>query len=237
MNKKLRKALKESFNAPAPTRKKEFLCNIQEPSISNFEFIRTQAAYIRKRVWGISILIFASALIASEWIERDMLWCISAFMPLLALALITECGRAEVYGMAEFELSTRFSIKSVVLARLEIIGSSTLILLCIVTPFIAINSKSTLLGTGVYITCPYLLTAFLGFWVVRKIHGKESFYFCTGIATMVSFINIIIPQRFSILYDEQNFIWWNVALVILCVGTTSQCYKMIKQTEELAWNL
>lgn len=237
MNKKLKRALKESFGAPAPVKKKEFLRSIQKPSISTFEFVCTQAAYIRKWVWGLSAVIFVTAVIGFEWIDKNLLWCISSFMPLLALAFLSQCGRAEVYGMAEFELSTRFSMKSVVLARLGIIGISTLVLLCVVTLFIATNSKVTVLKTGVYIICPYLLTVFLGFWAVRNIHRKESFYFCTGIAMAVSCANIILPQLFSILYARQNFIWWLAALVILCIGMANQCYKMIKQTEELAWNL
>lgn len=237
MNKKLKRALKKSFEAPIPTRKREFLRNIQQPPIHNFEFVITQAAYIRKWVWGLSILIFFIAFAATWRINKNILWCISALMPLLALAVLTECGRAEFYGMAEFELSTRFSMKSVVLARLGIIGISTLILLCAVIPFIAVNSKITILKTGIYIICPYLLTAFLGFWAVRHIRGKESFYTCVGIAIGVSGANVIFPQMFSILYEEQYFIWWIATLVMLCIGTANQCYEMIKQTEELAWNL
>lgn len=237
MNKELKRALKENFEAPAPVRKKEFLCEIQQPHISNLEFIITQAAYIRKWVWGLSVLFFFITLIGSWWIEQDILWCISAFTPLLALTAITECGRSEAYGMAELELSTRFSIKSVVLARLGIIGIFTLILLCVVTPFISTNSKVDLLRTGVYITVPYLFTSFLGFWLVRKTHEKEGLYVCTGIAVAISLLNIILSQSFSLPYEEQNFIWWVVALAFLCIGTANQCYQMIKQTEELEWNL
>ena len=52
MNKELKNALKESFDIPLPTRKKEFFRNVPKPSISNLEFIVTQAAYIRKWAWG-----------------------------------------------------------------------------------------------------------------------------------------------------------------------------------------
>ncbi len=237
MNKDLKRALKESFEVPEPVKKKAFLRSIPKPSVSGFEFVCTQARYIQKWVWGISFLIFAIAFIGFRWVEKNLLWCISSFMPLLALAVLTECGRAEFYKMAEFELSTRFSMKSVVMARLGIIGISTLILLCVVTPFIAINSKITIFKTGVYIICPYLLTAFLGFCAVRNIHEKESFYVCIGIAVAVSGANVILSQTFTMLYEGKNFIWWIGALVVLFIGTTNQCYKMIKQREELIWNL
>ena len=154
-------------------------------------------------------------------------------MPLLALGIITECGRAEVYKMAELEMSTRFSIKSAVLARLGIIGGVSLILICAVTPIIG----SDILRTGVYILCPYLLTAYLGFLAVRKIHGRESMYVCVGIATAVSVLNIIFSSELSALCIPENFVLWGAALAVLGIGTAVQCYKMIKQTEDLTWSL
>ncbi len=236
MNKELKNALIESFDTPAPTRKKEFLCSIQKPSISIWEFIGTQAAYIRKWVWGLSVLIFTVALIGAEYMERDMLWCISAFMPLLALSVLTESGRSESYGMAEFELSTRFCLKSVVLARLWIIGAANLVLFCLLVPFAHMNNGVSILQTGVYMACPYLLTTFGGLWAVRKVRGKEAAYLCAGIAVGVCTGSLILHQSFPIIYTGQGFIWWIAAMIIFGIGTTNQCYKIVKQTEELAWN-
>lgn len=236
MNKELINALKESFEAPAPTKKKEFFRSIQKPSISILQFIETQTAYIRKWVWGISALIFAFALIGAEYLERDMLWCISAFMPLLALSILTESGRSETYGMAEFELSTRFSLKSVVLARLGILGVANLFLFCLLLPFAYMNNEASILETCVYMACPYLLTVFGGLCAVRKAHGKEATYLCTGIAVAVSIGNIFLYQLFPAIYAGQGFIWWIVSLIFLGIGTTNQCYQIVKQTEELEWN-
>ena len=233
MNKKLKRAIRDSFAAPAPVGKKEFLRGLSGPPIGNFEFIVTQLGYIRKWVWAAAVLIFAFAVIGSEWVGRDIVWCVSAFMPLLALGIITECGRAEAYKMAELEMSTRFSIKSAVLARLGIIGGVSLVLICAVTPIIG----SDIFRTGVYILCPYLLTAYLGFLAVRKIHGRESMYACAGIAAAVSVLNIIFSTELSAFCIPKNFIWWGAALAVLGVGTAVQCYKMIKQTEDLTWSL
>lgn len=237
MNKELKNALKESFDIPLPARKKEFLRSIPKPPISNFEFMRTQALYIRKWVWGLSAIFFSVALIGAAYMEKNMLWCISSFMPLLALTIITESGRSETYGMAEFEISSRFSLKSVVLARLGILGIANLFLICVLVPLIIINSETTILQAGIYLICPYLLTVFLGLWVVRKVHGKETIYLCAGIATGISFGNIMLYRSFSLMFSRHIFIWWVVAFVILGIGVAKQCCQVIKQTEELAWNL
>lgn len=237
MNKKLKNALKDSFEAPKPIKKEEFLQKIQIPPINNFEFICSQAAYIHKWIWLFSVIIFSVALINAGYLGKNILWCISSFMPLLALTIITESGRSEIYGMAEFELSSRFSLKSVVFARLAILGIANLILICLLIPITFINSKTTILQTGIYMICPYLLTVFLGFVVIRKIHGKETIYLCTGIATIISFGNSILYQSFPLIFGEHRFIWWVVAFVILGTNVANQCYQVIKQTEELAWNL
>lgn len=237
MNKELKNALKESFEAPVPTRKKEFLRSIQKPSINIFQFVGTQTAYIRNWVWGLSVLIFTVALIGAECLERDMLWCISAFMPLLALSVLTESGRSECYGMAELELSTRFSLKSVVLARLGILGIANLALFSLLVPFAYINNGAGILQTCVYIACPYLLTTFGGLWIIRRGRGKEATYLCTGIAMGVCIGSLILYQSFPIVYTGQGFIWWIAAMIIFGIGTTTQCFQVIKQTEELAWNL
>lgn len=237
MNKELKNVLKESFEAPVPIRKKAFFRSIQRPSISMPEFVCAQSAYIRKWVWGISVLIFAVAFIGAEWLERDMLWCLSAFMPFLALSVLTESGRSETYGMAEFELSTRFSLKSVVLARLGILGAANLALFLLLVPFAYRNNGAGILQTGVYLACPYLLTTFGGLWAVRKMRGKEAVYLCAGIAAAVSTGNIFLYDSFPIVYMGQRFRWWITALIIFGIGTIIQCCQMVKQMEELTWNL
>ena len=237
MNKELKKALKEEFEAPAPTRKREFLRNMQAPHISYLKFVLLQASYIRKWIWVLSFFIFIIAVIGAGYMDKNMLWCISAFVPLLALSVITESGRSELYDMVEFEMSTRFSLKSVVLARLGILGLANFILIYLLIPFAFRNSQTTLFQTSVYIICPYLLTVFLGLWAVRKIRGKESLYLCAGIAICISIGIIMGSLSLPAFYEEYNFIWWIISLVIFSIGTAKQCYQIIKQTEELTWNL
>lgn len=237
MNKRIKKVLQTCFEAPTPQKKKDFLNRMQTPPASCLEFVCVQIAYIRKWIWGFSALVFGIALIGAEYLEKDMLWCISAFMPLLALSIITESGRSECYGMAEFELTTRFSLKNVVLARLGILGFANLVLICLLVPFAYQNSNTSILQTSIYMLCPYLLTVFLGLWATRKVRGRGAAYLCAGIALAVSFGNITFYHSFWTFYARHNFVWWVAAFVLLAAGTANQCLKTIKQTEELAWNL
>ncbi len=235
--KKLKASLKKEFEAPAPQRKKEFLQKIPRTPLSHFSFICSQIQYIRKWIWAAAVFIYAATFICVEFLNKNMLSGISAFMPILALSVITESGRPEAYKMAEFEMSTRFSLKSIVLARLGILGVMNLILTLLLLPLAYKNGELSFLQTGLCLLYPYLLTVFTGLWAVRKIHGREDIYVCTGIALGVSLGHSLFFQSFPALYRTQNILWSLGTLFILCAAAGIQSYKIIRQTEELSWCL
>ena len=85
-------------------------------------FVLAQAAYIRKWVWVISVILLgALADIAARW-PREALWVAAGMMPFLALTAMQEHLRSSMYNMTELELSTRFSVKSILLARMGLLG-------------------------------------------------------------------------------------------------------------------
>lgn len=120
------KILKSGFEPPVAQKKDLFLAQVETPPISFLQFLTLQLGHIRKWIWIFFISSFLIMLIGTAYLKKSILWDVSAFTPLLALFLITETQRSEFYGTSEFELSTRFSLKSIVLARLGIMGLSTL---------------------------------------------------------------------------------------------------------------
>ena len=72
--------------------------------------------------------------------------------------------------MEELELSSRFSLKAIVMARMGVIGLGNLMLLLILAAFVW--RRSSLLTAGVYLLLPYLLATFLNLMLVRKVSGK-----------------------------------------------------------------
>ncbi len=134
MNSNMKRLLKECFEAPEPKKKREFIASLPSPDVSIMDFLLSQAAYIPKWIWSLSALIFVVALVGAGYLKKDMLWCVSACMPLLALAPVTESGRSQRWNMAELEMSSRFSLKSVLLARLGILGLADLLLFFLLLP-------------------------------------------------------------------------------------------------------
>ena len=125
---RLIKDLREICRAPEPERKEIFFQGLAErgltsgrpTSISHGEFILRQFLYIGKWVW----LSSAVLLLFITWI------CYGnngnypfALTSLLAAWILVETERSYRWKMAELEYTARFSLRSVMLARMFLVGA------------------------------------------------------------------------------------------------------------------
>ena len=253
MDQELKKALQDAFEAPAPKRKEAFLRSVPQPGISNLSFMISQAGYIRKRVWGISGVLFGVAYLGACVLGQDVMWVISALLPFAAVSVVSEHHRSYVFQMSELEMAARFSLKSVALARIGILGISHLLLLLFLIPaeFVASGTvemvgmvlrtllmlflipacawfhTSSLFQTGLYLLVPYLLSADAGLWAVRKTQGQEAIYACVGIAVCVSGLNLLVQRLFPVLFGIEYTLGW----VLLLAGAAVCAVK------EWKWNV
>ncbi len=135
----LERELRIVLQAPNPSRRDAFLAEAPRFYMGHGSFVLAQAAYIRKWVWVISVILLgALADIAARW-PREALWVAAGMMPFLALTAMQEHLRSSMYNMTELELSTRFSVKSILLARMGLLGSFHLILLLLLLPFLVLQ--------------------------------------------------------------------------------------------------
>ena len=238
MRQELKEHLKSIYEAPPPLHKNEFLQKWNHPQMNFLEFLFSQMTYIRKWIWGISAAVFTVAMFGAITASKNLVWLISALTPLLAVTIITECVRSGNYEMAELEMVTRFSLRSVVFARLGILGMENLIVLfsllvfCVKSAGIR-NGGLELIWTGVCIIMPYLLTDFIGLQIVRRFNGQESVYFCAGAAFCISAFTFLFRDIFVQIYREWNPLWWVSIVLLLCVGVAGQYGNIISRTEEL----
>ncbi len=231
----LKEELKKAFEAPAPRRKAVFLQTVKPAGLHFFDFVLIQAGYIRIWIWGISFLVFAISLFCSLALSLDMLWAISASMPLLALMMIAETGRSAHYKMAELETASRFSLKSVILARLCVLGLGNLVLLCLLLPIALRNSYVSPLQAGFYIITPFLLTAFLCLHILRRRREPEALYLCIGTSAGISSFIFPLRQMLPALYEECSLISWILAAAFLGIGVIKQYQNLINE-EAPVWN-
>lgn len=232
-----KKELQKAFEAPESPRKRDFLRRLEQPRMGVLLFLLTQVGYIPKWNWCLSGAVFLVALVGAVVLSVDMLWVISALTPMLALSLVTESGRSECYGMAELELATRFSLRSVTLARLCILGVENLLLLVGLVFFGVCNAVHVPLHAGVYILTPFLLTTFTGLHLVRRVQGQEAVYFCVGAAIFISVCVLFTREAVPGIYQPDHLAWWLIGAVILGIGTVKQFCITIHTKEELRWSL
>lgn len=229
-----KEGLREAFAAPAPPGKETFLRRLDRPGSSIGEMVLSQAAYIGRRLWLISVLVYAAAVAGAAVMELDTVWAVSALTPLLALTLVSECRRSERYGMEELEMTARFSLRTVVLARLGLLGAENLAVLCLLVPLGARGSRMGMVQAGVYIVVPFLLTTFLALWAEQRLRGQEGAYVSAGIAVCVSLGAFFVHGGVPALYREDCTGWWVAGVLLLCAGILRQYGRMLKRTEELS---
>ena len=239
MNNQLKRNIQKAFAAPKPNQREKvrFLRSLPRPQIGMFRFIFVQASYIGKVSWFLSGLILLLALFGAYNINQDTLWVVSAFVPTLGLLAVTESNRSMMYGMSELEKSTRFSLKSVVLARMSILGLINFAVIAVLAPLCRIGNDFSLLQTGMYLLVPYLLTVNFSLWIARRTNDKEIIYGCMCVAIIVSGINTGLHLVTDLIYQEIYISWWLVLSILLLIEMVYEIHCTIKRTEEYTWNL
>lgn len=226
----------EVFSAPGPERKAEFLVYLEKEnsrrsspaktSLKIGSFLLSQVPYIRKRVYLISLVVLAASVLAADYAGTASIWYIAAMMPFIALCMVSESARSEIYGMAELEMASRFSIKSILLARFGTIGLVHMILLCILIPIVRYSTLLSFVQVGIYLLVPYLAASVLEFVAIRRFRGKEAISVCMGISVMVSLSNYMLESLFKILFGAKHFIIW-IVLAVYLTGKVIQEYRNI----------
>lgn len=236
MKKKLKLELQLLYEAPKSRGKEVFLREIGEPEISYATFLRRQVLYIGKWNWVLEMLLFMLAILVREQMAAESVWVLASFTPFLAVAAVAEGSRSIRHHMQEMELATRFSLKAVVMSRLVIMGGSNLILLFICILTVGKGEAAELLYSGGMILTPYLLSACLNLFAVRRVHGGECMYVCMGISVLVSGISIIMGAQQNFLSEQLSGTGVAAVLVLFSILAAREWRKFMKQAEEYVWN-
>lgn len=236
MDKKMKQALKTVFHAPVPTRKTAFLKQYRRLELGRLDFLLTQAGYIRWWIWAVSVLMYGSILWLSSGQEREKVWVAAALTPLLALLTVVENGKSRFYDMEELELSCRIPLRTVILARMMILGLFHLLLLGLLVPAIAAWRAVGFFQAGLYLLTPYLLTTALGMELTRRCRGREGLLACGGATALVSALGLLAGTGPFKLYLPEYLPWWCGALAIAALATIVELALKIRKAEELQWN-
>ena len=232
ISKKEKELLRQMFVTPEPKRKRAFLRKMPRQEAGLSSLLLSQVAYIRKWVWVVSFLLFGAAVVPAEYLKLESIWALSAVMPFGALLLMLEFARSATYGMTELEMASRFSLRTVLLARMSLLGIAQLLG---IVPAAAVLGVQ-LLKNGAYVLVPYLLTAVLGLMAVRRLPGREGMFVCGSISVCVCALCPVSRLYLPGVYGAELFGWWIVATVVLAAVLMKEYGKTMNHLEEFAWN-
>jgi len=234
----IKAALKEVYEAPEPENRKAFFRNVRISRAGSTRFMLSQQIlYMRKFVWILSVALIGVLVWLSRYVSVEIMWPITACMPFVAMIAVTENMRSNAYKMAELEMAARFSLKTVVFARMTILGGFHLLLLLVLVFFTGRNTELSFLKAGVYLLVPYLMTTVVSMHAARRLRGNEVNYVCMGIATIVAALDAVMQGMVPFALTDECFGYWVLLLVVLIVCTVIEYCKNIFRMEEALWSL
>ena len=239
-NRKLISQIREICHSPQPENKREFFQYLKEQEMMNprprvmshGEFLACQLFYIGKWIW----MLAGSLLLFIIWIcFRHPGNYPFALTPLLAAGILFETCRSSRWKMAEFEHAARFSLRSVILARLFLLGTVNTVGLLIVTLIVRPFFSCSLFRVFLYMMVPYLTASWLGS-VYEKMHRMDQGLGRTMICVLSSAFFAVAPALFSQLYEERMTVFWAAAFILTACSMAGNLREWIRNTEEPVWN-
>ena len=229
MERRLREELEGYFEAPKPERKRVFVRQFGMQKMNLLNVVAGQARYISKGVWIFSVCFFGMACAVAQIAEPRYVSMILAIIPFLVMCSVTETTRSYRYGMEELELSVRFSLKSVVLARMVVLGLGNLAVLA---------GAMLLLRSHMHISiacvmAPYFLTAGGSLYIVRNLRGTEGVLPCLLLASLVCVLELYLPWQLGGIFSPEYAWAWGCACMVGIIITVREGYQTIRMTEGL----
>jgi len=238
MSNNLKGKLKSVFEAPAPAKKNIFLSQIDYPKASRLDFIKSQAGYIRKHVWVLSLLLFIGTLIGIYYYEvsASVVWVVSSVFPFISLVSMSEILRSTTYNMDELEMSCKHNFLEISLIRLGILGIANFAVLISILILLIGKTDFGFFRLGIYLITPYLLNCYCSIFVINRLKSREIIYVCGVVTASVSILNALSAIQINDIYTDKYCSFWIAAFIILALLSCKEIVELIRKMEELKWN-
>ena len=232
----------EIFRSPEPQRKNEFLRSLGERGLayrrpvvmSHGEFLLRQLFYMDKRIWVLSaVILLLIACICCGAPEKSPF----ALTPLLAAGILLETRRSFRWKMAELEHTARFSLNSVVFARMFLAGAvdtaGLLAVILAVRPMLPYSLAQVFL----YMMVPFLAASLAGSVYERK-RRPDNDWGSIVICLLSSVFFAAAPYLYSSLSEKRLTIVWAAAFILIAcsLGAGIRRWSNEMKTEEPVWN-
>lgn len=236
MNRRTKRMLREYYAAPKSQQKWEFIAKWKRPEIYIGKMILLQLRYLSK--WNVicSLLLFGIMTVAAGYVRPSVLGALYAMVPFLVVLSVTESMRSFRFGMTELEGTALFSLKSIIMMRMLLLGFGNLLCLFL---FAFIREENVGMEF-IHLLVPYFMTASGGLSIFRRHSGMTGNYICLGWSAGISALQYYIYYIYQNIYLAEYNTIWLLACVLLAAALGREMKKtfsvITKQKEDLAWD-
>lgn len=233
MKKEHRELLKRYYTAPKPQEAQAFIRGLCAPRRRTGAMLLVQLHYIPKSAWLLSLFLFALMLCVGSVLQVSYAGSVYALVPFLGTVTIGVSMRSCRCHMAELECTTLFSLGSVIMMRMLLLGLGNLLMLAVLAVFL---KPAFFLAEFVYILAPYLLSALASLAVYRRCPQREAGYMSLAASVAVAALELFVTKSGAFLFEEGYVGVWVFVCAALAALLASQIQKSARWMEDLVWN-
>lgn len=239
-NKELKNLIRNSYDVKPSSNKRIFIKQYQKRELHMFDIVKQQvgsAVGISNMLFGLFVLFcFWQMILQMNAYGVYELIRLSGTIPVITITGILSFNRSERYGMDELEMSSRFSLRTVTMARLIVIGVIDAIIITCIIMLSGRLMKLELIQALLIITIPYLVTVWGCLVITRKMHSRNDIGVCVVYEACICLLCMITSEK-----TPWNIIFYGTVIsyivtAVLCVLVGIEINKLVKG-ENAKWNL
>lgn len=211
-------------------RAREVIQATEDETLLFWRFLFSQFGFIRKKVWIAQLFIILVCGLALCYLpeEAKNIAMISAAAPLIVLTNVFELSRSYTHGMVEIELSTRYSFKQLMIARLSVLGMVDILCLTILLVFSGLYLSTEACAIILYALVPFLVTCFACLLILNHIKRKECNYYCAAVGLLITLAISIVTIQYPQIYELAGIWAWLIIFVMAFAGMVFEIHQMLK---------
>lgn len=234
-DKEIKRMISNAYMLPETDKGRSFVRNHEKRSLRIMDILKVEFRYMGIPSVFSSLFLWVLFLIVSRTRDMDVIWIVSALIPLCAIVPMILLSGSERYGMDELEASSRFSLRYVRLVRMLIIGLFTIGVFGGIGIIMKTISFISCIDYMIFVVIPYLLSDFGAMLVARKWYGKENIFGIIAVCVLGS----LIPYGIRMIRNAGRLpdVILVSLTVFLLVAVIGECVLYVKESENISWNL
>lgn len=234
VEKNLIKEIQKAYDVSS-NKKTRFLRTINSPNVSLFRFIKNQFKLINRKIYLSCILYFLILMILLLSSKANQYLLLAAGAPFFSLLIVVVINTSVNYKMEELEMASLFSLKMVIIARLLITTSITVLLIVIMSVVTSTIKDIPLLEIISFFFAPYLLNMIINLKIMKS-QRKEGIKYCLAISSVICLLTISFGY-YSPIKELISVSILFIITIILLILTIIEIVNYLNRIEDYVWNL